>query len=250
MISERLQQAHVALARGAMLDAAVPLLSAWEETRAAPLAEVYEALAAQLWPTPPLARSGKMPAPGGKEHLPALWRWRSSSRFATDVRSSRSASRALPDVERAVSELTRACAALPELTPADASAAAELAPLVHPQNDRLLEGVLAAPGDASLRAVYGDWLLERGDPRGELIALQLRDRLDAAAEARVAALLRKHTRTWVGAIAHVVRRESMVFRRGFPRAVHRAKANALDGEVGGRRRRASVGDRRGAVDLA
>lgn len=37
---------------------------------------------------------------------------------------------------------------------------------------RLLAAVLAAPGDDAARLVYADWLLEQGDPRGELIQLE------------------------------------------------------------------------------
>src|SRR5262249_20747125 len=39
----------------------------------------------------------------------------------------------------------------------------------------LLAAVYAAPADDAPRAIYADWLQERGDPRGELIALQLGD---------------------------------------------------------------------------
>lgn len=38
--------------------------------------------------------------------------------------------------------------------------------------DALLRAVLEHPEDASARAVYADWLQEKGDPRGELIALE------------------------------------------------------------------------------
>lgn len=37
----------------------------------------------------------------------------------------------------------------------------------------LLAAIYAAPDDDAPRAVYADWLQQRGDPRGELIALQL-----------------------------------------------------------------------------
>jgi uncharacterized protein (TIGR02996 family) len=38
----------------------------------------------------------------------------------------------------------------------------------------LLEAIAAAPDDDAPRLVYADWLIERGDPLGELIALQCR----------------------------------------------------------------------------
>ena len=37
----------------------------------------------------------------------------------------------------------------------------------------LLAEIYAAPDDDAPRLVYADWLQERGDPRGEFIALQL-----------------------------------------------------------------------------
>src|SRR5580704_765397 len=39
---------------------------------------------------------------------------------------------------------------------------------------RLIEQVLAAPDDDAPRLVYADWLVLRGDPRGEFIQLQCR----------------------------------------------------------------------------
>ena len=38
--------------------------------------------------------------------------------------------------------------------------------------EELLAAVFAAPDDDAPRRVYADWLLERGDPRGEFIQLQ------------------------------------------------------------------------------
>ncbi len=61
--------------------------------------------------------------------------------------------------------------------------------------DRLVDLVAAAPDDPAPRLVLADWLLERGDPWGELIALQSRPH-DAAGAARLAAL---HADTrWLG----------------------------------------------------
>ena len=42
------------------------------------------------------------------------------------------------------------------------------------RNPELHAAVLAAPDDDAPRMVYADWLIERGDPRGELIARMLR----------------------------------------------------------------------------
>jgi uncharacterized protein (TIGR02996 family) len=60
----------------------------------------------------------------------------------------------------------------------------------------LLAAVLAAPGDDRPRQVYADWLMERGDPRGELVALQCQPQTPALAW-RVRELLGEHERQWL-----------------------------------------------------
>ena len=64
----------------------------------------------------------------------------------------------------------------------------------------LLELVWANPTDASVRAVYGDWLVEQGDPRGELIALQLAPATDKSPR-RIQLLIEKHWKQWLGPLA-------------------------------------------------
>ena len=54
---------------------------------------------------------------------------------------------------------------------------------------RLLAAVLADPGSDAPRQVYADWLQERGDPRGELIELQLAPQCTATHQHRIAQLL-------------------------------------------------------------
>lgn len=83
-------------------------------------------------------------------------------------------------------------------------------------NDPLFERVLADPGDAALRAVWADALQERGDPRGELIALQLQPPpLTAAQDKRLRSLIAKHRVEWLGELDPIVqRREGLVFDRG------------------------------------
>lgn len=77
-----------------------------------------------------------------------------------------------------------------------APAAAKTAAAARPMregNAELEAAIDEDPYDASRYAVYADWLLERGDRRGELIALQiaaeenkqLRDKVDALLERRV-----------------------------------------------------------------
>lgn len=67
-----------------------------------------------------------------------------------------------------------------------------------------LEAALyAEPADRGPYEVYGDWLVERGDPRGEfvLLGLALEDRPDdPALLARRADLLARHEATWLGGL--------------------------------------------------
>jgi uncharacterized protein (TIGR02996 family) len=89
---------------------------------------------------------------------------------------------------------------------------------------RLLDAVLAAPEDDEPRLVYADWLMERGDPRGEFITVQCTEaRLRRegkratpayrAAANRSRAIEREHLRKWVDAVG--LRRWWGQFERGF-----------------------------------
>jgi uncharacterized protein (TIGR02996 family) len=76
---------------------------------------------------------------------------------------------------------------------------------------RLLTAILASPRDMELRQVYADHLLDRGDPRGELISLQLAGRDPA----RVAELVALHARDWVGPLAPWIDPAASRFEDGF-----------------------------------
>lgn len=81
--------------------------------------------------------------------------------------------------------------------------------------DELLREVLASPADLSLRPVLMDALLELGDARGELLALQLKtEPLSAAERKREKALLREHWTDLLGPLAPVLKPDSR-FARGF-----------------------------------
>lgn len=81
----------------------------------------------------------------------------------------------------------------------------------------LLRQILDHPDDLAARAVYADELQARGEPRGELIALEL-----AGARVHAAALRRAHAATWWPELAD----HAFATRNGF---IHRlrSKANAL-----------------------
>jgi uncharacterized protein (TIGR02996 family) len=75
----------------------------------------------------------------------------------------------------------------------------------------LEQALVAAPDDLAAHHAYADYLQEQGDPRGELIAVQLalEDEARPPAERkplqeREAALLAQHSREWLGTLAPFV----------------------------------------------
>jgi uncharacterized protein (TIGR02996 family) len=79
--------------------------------------------------------------------------------------------------------------------------------------DALVREVYARPDADDARLVLADALLAHGDPRGELIALQLAGGEDERQRARCEQLLRAHGRRWLGDLRPVVYRAR--FARGF-----------------------------------
>jgi uncharacterized protein (TIGR02996 family) len=77
----------------------------------------------------------------------------------------------------------------------------------------LLDAVYDAPHDDAARLVYADWLLDQGDPRGELIVLQYRTPRTLEQQAREAELLDEHLDEWQGRLAGVT--TWALFERGF-----------------------------------
>ncbi|HET9990937.1 MAG TPA: TIGR02996 domain-containing protein [Kofleriaceae bacterium] len=75
----------------------------------------------------------------------------------------------------------------------------------------LLRQILERPDDLAARAVYGDELQLRGDPRGELIALEL-----AGARVEAAAARRAHAATWWPELARL----PFATRNGFVERIH------------------------------
>jgi uncharacterized protein (TIGR02996 family) len=83
--------------------------------------------------------------------------------------------------------------------------------------DTLFAQILTEPARLELRHVWADALLERGDPRGEFAALQLKALAQTPTEkedARRRALQRKHQRVWLGPLAAVFRSSSVRFEAG------------------------------------
>lgn len=81
--------------------------------------------------------------------------------------------------------------------------------------EHLLQAIYDAPDDDAPRLVYADALLERNDPRGELIALQCRTApLDREQKKREKALLETHGKSWLGPLAPIIM-AGYRFERGF-----------------------------------
>jgi uncharacterized protein (TIGR02996 family) len=107
----------------------------------------------------------------------------------------------------------------------DAKAAGS--PQVADPEAELLAEITSAPDDDAPRLVYADWLLERGNPRGEFIQVQcslkggIRNRgfstdVDRGAPGlvrREAELFHKHHKQWLQPVREYVR--GYVWRRGF-----------------------------------
>ncbi|MFT3712594.1 MAG: hypothetical protein QM817_33515 [Archangium sp.] len=76
-----------------------------------------------------------------------------------------------------------------------------------------LEAVYAAPHDRARKQVLADVLLERGEPRGEFISLQLQN----ASPRKQAQLLKKHQDEWLGPLSEIIdtRDAKPVFTDGF-----------------------------------
>jgi len=129
------------------------------------------------------------------------------------------------DEARTVAEILRVIAALAARPPASeaelvAHAASAAAP--RPAGASVAELtalVWADPDDDGPRRVLADLLLERGDPWGEFLTLQLRAASGAAlksAEARRMRQLQKaHQAAWLGPLEPVVDPKSVLFERGF-----------------------------------
>lgn len=96
----------------------------------------------------------------------------------------------------------------------DAALLAALRDAIHPpppdDEAGLLARIYAAPEDDHPRAVYADWLSERGDPRGEFITLQL-----AGETKRAQKLLKGNELAWAGPIADALAKKGLVYERGF-----------------------------------
>jgi uncharacterized protein (TIGR02996 family) len=115
-------------------------------------------------------------------------------------------------------KLARAFARLVNAHTGERPEPAAVRPTVASHPTPLLDEVVANPDDDGPRAVYADWLTERGDLRGELITLQLarvRRRPTSAAKEREKELIANHRTELLGPFAHCAKRTGLKFDRGF-----------------------------------
>lgn len=80
------------------------------------------------------------------------------------------------------------------------------------QEKALLAAIAANVRDDEPRHVYADLLLERGDPRGTIIQLQL----SGAKPSKVQMLIAQHMETWLGDLVEIVHPHHCEVVRGFP----------------------------------
>lgn len=90
--------------------------------------------------------------------------------------------------------------------------------------ERLFAEICARPDDDQPRLVYADYLQERHDPRGELIALQL----SGTDLERQEKLIAAHAKTWLGPVAPIAWIEGTHFDRGFPSEIWLNDARNVD----------------------
>lgn len=79
----------------------------------------------------------------------------------------------------------------------------------------LLDAIWADPESDELRLVYGDFLLEQNDPRGEIFARQLRGKPSEEVLARTAKLVTKHLPALLGPLRGGIATGTAVIERGF-----------------------------------
>jgi uncharacterized protein (TIGR02996 family) len=91
----------------------------------------------------------------------------------------------------------------------DTTAAAKRAEAAGPRNPELEAGIFDDPTNEEAWQVYGDWLQEQHDARGELISLdQQRAKATGASkkqlEARIAEIETEHKKSWLGGLAKLL----------------------------------------------
>nr|HEX4316088.1 TIGR02996 domain-containing protein [Kofleriaceae bacterium] len=110
---------------------------------------------------------------------------------------------------------------------------AERAATAVPEDEAaLVAAVYADPRDDAPRLVLADALSQRGDPRGEFLALDMMPTRTTADDRRRGALLKAHGKSWIsGELRRAINTSTLRWQRGFPAAAalktHRASCRDL-----------------------
>jgi uncharacterized protein (TIGR02996 family) len=86
----------------------------------------------------------------------------------------------------------------------------------HRQYEQFLKEIAERPEDRALRLVFSDYLIERSDPRGEVILLSLKPALSLSERRRLLDLTALHGASWLGAMRGIVNPSLCRFTNGFP----------------------------------
>ncbi|MBT3222961.1 MAG: TIGR02996 domain-containing protein, partial [Proteobacteria bacterium] len=122
---------------------------------------------------------------------------------------------------------TEECTLLDDICHRAVTYAKSIIPKVTAVEPNLWTAVYANPDDWGLRLVLADQLIERGNPRGEFVALQCAEELNKEQKRRQNALLKAHRKQFLGPLAEMVLADKLKFKGGFPHAVAvRAKTRA------------------------
>jgi uncharacterized protein (TIGR02996 family) len=82
-------------------------------------------------------------------------------------------------------------------------------------NEALEAAILRDPDDLEAFAVYGDWLSEQGDPRGELVATQLAAEREPTMEREALRVFAKHRDYFIGQLGSMIATNAFTWRAGF-----------------------------------
>ncbi len=217
--------------------------AAWLELAKTRDREALPTLLAVDWPVHPRGAKARLaelvkfePDPRIAESLLALWDaerfrsnasapfWKSAFRTLAAWGEPRLYALAHAEAARSIMWMIESANSLPTEPEIAAPIERELAAIeaafgrVEPapaSRDALFAAVYAEPEADEPRAVLGDALLADGDPRGELIQLQL-GATTAKTRSRIRALLREHAATWTAGVGDA---RTCEFRRGFVGAV-------------------------------
>jgi len=92
--------------------------------------------------------------------------------------------------------------------------------------------ICANPDDEGVRAVLADVLNDLGDPRGELIVLQLQKQRTREQNKRIRTLLAGHQRKWLGRLEPAARKTGVEYEGGFVCAIRMSLDVDLDTIIG------------------